>query len=170
LVTSLEFRKFVNSLNPRAIIPTRMTIAKIMHSEYELAIPAVQRKSQTAKGIIHLIFDGWTSRQNASFLGINAYCIDTDWNHQVVFLGLPLLKRRYTSEVIYEKVATILRFFLVLKTGELPGPSPPQKSTSKNVRFGLALAPFQGVRGDVAAAVAHSSLLLEFFENSIRIG
>jgi hypothetical protein len=38
LATSSKFRKFVNSLNPGAIIPLRMTIAKIMHSEYELAI------------------------------------------------------------------------------------------------------------------------------------
>ncbi|KAM4065570.1 ribonuclease H-like protein [Hirsutella rhossiliensis] len=30
--------------------------------------------------MIHFTFDGWTSRQNTSFLGINAHFIDQDWN------------------------------------------------------------------------------------------
>jgi hypothetical protein len=33
---------------------------------------------QTAKKLIHLTFDCWTSRQNDPYLGINAYFLDRD--------------------------------------------------------------------------------------------
>jgi hypothetical protein len=37
--------------------------------------------------------------------------IDKDWKHYTVFLGLPPLLNRHTSDVIAEKIAAILRFF-----------------------------------------------------------
>jgi hypothetical protein len=83
----------------------------LLSKEYEKAVPEVRRKLQTAMGMIHLTFDGWTSRQNISFLGVSAHFLDEDWNHQTVLLGLPPLARRHTGQTIHEEVKRMLEFF-----------------------------------------------------------
>jgi hypothetical protein len=50
----------------------------LVAKEYARAVPFVKQKLATARGMINLSFDGWTSRQNVSFLGINAHFIDED--------------------------------------------------------------------------------------------
>jgi hypothetical protein len=61
--------------------------------------------------MIHFTFDGWTFRQNDSFLGITAYFMNTNWEHRTVFLELPFLLNRYINNAITDEIAAILRFF-----------------------------------------------------------
>jgi hypothetical protein len=68
---------------------------------------------QTAKGLIHLTFDSWTSRQNDPYLGINACFVDRDWKQQTVLLGLQPLQGTHTGASIADEVAVVLKFFEV---------------------------------------------------------
>jgi hypothetical protein len=61
--------------------------------------------------LIHFTFNGWTSRQNDFFLGINAYFLNEDWNQRTVFLGLPALLYRHTGAAIAEEMAGVAEFF-----------------------------------------------------------
>jgi predicted component of type VI protein secretion system len=61
--------------------------------------------------MVHFTFDGWTSRQNASFLGINAHFIDRDWKQWRMLLALPALKRRHTGEALADEVADTIYMF-----------------------------------------------------------
>jgi hypothetical protein len=80
LITSKEWQKYTKLLNPVVTMPGRWKMRNLVATEYARAFSFVKKKLATARGIIHLSFDGWTSRQNASFLGINAHFIDEDWN------------------------------------------------------------------------------------------
>ncbi|KJZ69052.1 hypothetical protein HIM_11563 [Hirsutella minnesotensis 3608] len=68
--------------------------------------------------MIHFTFDGWTSRQNTSFLGINAHFIDQDWKQWRILLGLPALRKRHTGAALADEVAdTICAFGLQDRVG-----------------------------------------------------
>jgi hypothetical protein len=60
-------------------IPSPQTLKRMMDNEYERAIGSVAEVLQSVRGQIHYTFDGWTSRVNTSFLGINAHFIDRNW-------------------------------------------------------------------------------------------
>jgi hypothetical protein len=66
---------------------------------------------QSAKSLMHFIFDRWTSRQNVSFLGMNAYFLDEKWVFRTIFLGLPPLLYCYTGNAIADEMAAVLQFF-----------------------------------------------------------
>jgi hypothetical protein len=65
----------------------------------------------TACDTVHFSFDGWTSRQNDSFLGVNAHFLDKNWVHQTVFLGLLPLMHHHTGNAIADEMASILQEF-----------------------------------------------------------
>ncbi|RKK07682.1 hypothetical protein BFJ67_g18295, partial [Fusarium oxysporum f. sp. cepae] len=68
--------------------------------------------------MIHFTFDGWTSRQNASFLGINAHFVDRDWKQWRILLALPALRNRHTGAALADEVAdTICAFGLQDRIG-----------------------------------------------------
>jgi hypothetical protein len=111
LVATPDFRLFINSINPGVKIPSKGTILSLLNNKYKKVVPEMRRKLQTAMGMIHLTFDGWTSRQNTSFLGVSARFLDKDWNHQTVLLGLPPLARHHTGQAIHEEAKRMLEFF-----------------------------------------------------------
>lgn len=61
--------------------------------------------------MVHFIFDSWTSRQNTSFLGINAHFIDRDWKQWRILLALPALRKRHTREALADEVADTMCAF-----------------------------------------------------------
>jgi hypothetical protein len=98
-------------MSPAAKIPSRTTLRNLLAKEYQLIIPQVRKILQSALGMIHFTFDGWTSRQNDSFLSVTGHFIDKNLEHRTVFLGLPPLLNRHISDAIAEEIAAILRFF-----------------------------------------------------------
>jgi hypothetical protein len=60
---------------------------------------------------VHFTFDGWTFRQNVSFLGMNAYFLAQNWVFRTIFLGLPPLRNYYTGNTIADEMAAVLQFF-----------------------------------------------------------
>jgi hypothetical protein len=106
-----EFRRWALYRNPAAPLPADRTIANRLKAEYQRAVPYVKRMLQSARGLIHFTFDGWTSRQNVSFMGMNAHFLDHDWVHRSVFLGLPALLHRHTGIAMADEMTTVAEFF-----------------------------------------------------------
>ncbi|XP_044714629.1 Ribonuclease H-like protein [Hirsutella rhossiliensis] len=83
VVNSERFRRLLLYNNPalqEGQIPTGKTLVNLLLDEYNRALGPLCELLQRARSMIHFTFDGWTSRQNTSFLGINAHFIDQDWN------------------------------------------------------------------------------------------
>ncbi|KAI8417250.1 hypothetical protein FOFC_03563 [Fusarium oxysporum] len=94
-------------------IPSDRTLVNLLTSEYNRASQEVRVLLQKARSMVHFTFDGWTSRQNASFLGINAHFVDRDWKQWRILLALPALRNRHTGAVLADEVAdTICAFDL----------------------------------------------------------
>ena len=53
-------------------------MVKLLLAEYQIALGPVRQLLATARGMIHLTFDGWTSRKFSSFIGIHAHLIDAN--------------------------------------------------------------------------------------------
>jgi hypothetical protein len=114
IVESDEFRAILlygNSLVCPSHIPSADTLIRLLFAEYERASTSVRSVLQTALHLIHFCFDGWTSRSNLSFLGINAQFVDKNFRLRKVLLGLPQLDGRHTGKAIAEEVSRILSFW-----------------------------------------------------------
>ncbi|KAJ3575724.1 hypothetical protein NPX13_g3934 [Xylaria arbuscula] len=92
-------------------LPHSKTITRLLLSEYQRAVPLVKAFLRTARGLIHLTFDGWTSRKLTSFIGIHAHFVDKDFKRWTILLGLPALSKRHTRSDVADEVLAIIRFF-----------------------------------------------------------
>ncbi|RKK90483.1 hypothetical protein BFJ68_g16436 [Fusarium oxysporum] len=121
LVNSERFRRLLLYNNPslqEGQIPTGKTLVTLLMDEYSRALGPVRELLRRARSMIHFTFDGWTSRQNTSFLGINAHFIDQDWKQWKILLALPALKKRHTGTALADEVAdTIYSFDVQDKLG-----------------------------------------------------
>ncbi|KAG4275825.1 hypothetical protein FPRO04_14334 [Fusarium proliferatum] len=98
-------------------LPFNLVNSELM-DEYSRALGPVRELLRRARSMIHFTFDGWTSRQNTSFLGINAHFIDQDWKQWKILLALPALKKRHTGTALADEVAdTIYAFDVQDKLG-----------------------------------------------------
>jgi hypothetical protein len=94
LVNSERFKRLLLYNNPslqEGQIPTSKTLINLLIGEYKRALGPLYELLQTARSMIHFTFDGWTSRQNSSFLGINAHLsIEIGSNGESFWPCLPL--------------------------------------------------------------------------------
>ncbi|KAG6990743.1 putative AC transposase [Fusarium oxysporum f. sp. conglutinans] len=120
LVNSERFRRLLlyNPSLREEQIPSDRTLVNLLTNEYNRASQEVRVLLRKARSMVHFTFDGWTSRQNASFLGINAHFIDRDWKQWRILLALPALRNRHTGAVLADEVAdTICAFDLQDRIG-----------------------------------------------------
>ena len=114
LINSERFRRLLLYNNPslqEGQIPTGKTLVNLLINEYNRALGPLHELLQRARSMIHFTFDGWTSRQNTSFLGINAHFIDQDWKQWRILLALPALRKRHTGEALADEVADTMCAF-----------------------------------------------------------
>jgi hypothetical protein len=111
VVSSERFRSFVESINPMCWIPSRQRIKPLIEKKYQYAVPHVKHLLHSAKRLIHLTFDGWTFRQNVSYLGINAHFMDGNWKQHRVIIGLMPFTESHTGSYIAKTTITILEFW-----------------------------------------------------------
>lgn len=100
-----------NPLIDERDLPHTRTITRLLMAEYQRAVPKIKELLRTARGMIHLTFDGWTSRRFTSFVGIHAHFIDRNFKRWVLLLGLPALVKRHTGSDVADEVLAIIRFF-----------------------------------------------------------
>ena len=123
IVQCERFQRMLLYNNPvleKEQIPSPQTLKRMIDNEYERAIGSVTEVLQSARGLIHYTFDGWTSRVNTSFLGINAHFIDRNWKQWDFLLALPPLQRRHTGEALADEVADTLVYFGVEERYSIP--------------------------------------------------
>lgn len=114
VVDSDRFQRILLYNNPvlqQAQIPSGKTLIRMLDDEYDRAIGSVSEVLRFARGQIHYTFDGWTSRTNTSFLGVNAHFIDQDWKQWDFLLALPPLHKRHTGAALADEVADTLTYF-----------------------------------------------------------
>ena len=114
LVNSERFRRLLLYNNPSlqaGQIPSDRSLVTLLTNEYNRALGPVRALLRRARSMIHFTFDGWTSRQNTSFLGINAHFIDCDWKQWRILLALPALRARHTGAVLADEVADTISAF-----------------------------------------------------------
>jgi hypothetical protein len=85
----------------------------MLESEYSAAIGPVTEFLCNARSQIHFAFDGWTSNQNSSFLGINAQFVDRNFVQHQVLLGLRPLRGRHAGSSLANEVADTLSFWQI---------------------------------------------------------
>ena len=108
IIESDEFKALLlygNSVIRPSHIPSADTLIRLLFMEYERASSSVKSVLQTALHLIYFCFDGWTSRSNLSFLGINAQFVDKNFKLRKVLLGLPQLDGRHTGEALARRFA-----------------------------------------------------------------
>lgn len=98
MVDEVEFRKFVEMLNPGYTLPTRKTLSEsILPKVYAKVLEKV--KEQIAKAAaICITTDAWTSSVQDGYVAITAHFIDTD-THKLctVMIGCIEFEERHTS-------------------------------------------------------------------------
>lgn len=75
---------------------------------YNWAKGAVTEHLKTARGKIHIKFDGWTFRNQLSLLGVNCFFVDQQWRHRKLLLALLAVSGRHTGDNLVDEVADVL--------------------------------------------------------------
>jgi hypothetical protein len=116
LVNSERFKRLLLYNNPslqEEQILTSKTLINLLIDEYKRAIVPLHEQLQRARSIIHFTVDGWTSRQNTSFLGINAHLLIEIGSNGGSFWPCLPLRKRHAGEALADEVAdTICAFGL----------------------------------------------------------
>lgn len=110
-VDSPAFLRVLRSLNPIASIPNSKTFFRLLRTEFVKGKESVRELLATARGMVHITFDGWTSRHSTSFIGVNVYSIDRDWKQWTFLLGLPPVGGRHRGIDIAKDIIAILEDF-----------------------------------------------------------
>ncbi|CAG5000612.1 unnamed protein product [Parnassius apollo] len=99
LVEEVEFRKFIEMLNPGYTLPTRKTLSEsLLPKVYNKVMEAVKMKIAKAVAIC-ITTDAWTSIVNDGYIAITAHFIDTEINKLcTVMIGCIEFEERHTSE------------------------------------------------------------------------
>jgi hypothetical protein len=74
----------------------------------------VQNKLQNAYGKISLTLDGWTSKNQKSFLGITAHWIDENWNLNQITLEFHPLEGPHSGENLSKVLIKVLKEYGIL--------------------------------------------------------
>lgn len=111
IVETIGFKRLLCFLCPmiRGRIPSAKTLRQRLDDVYKRNQGIVTEHLKTARSKIHISFDGWTSRNHLSFLGIHASFIDKEWNHRKLLLGMPRVSERHTGTNLAKHVTNILR-------------------------------------------------------------
>ena len=115
IVETPSFKRLIEYIRPATQLPSRRTLLRLLRAEYDRGVTAIKSLLQTARGMIHFTFDGWTSRRNTSFLGVTVYFIDRDWKQWCFLLGLPPLRGCHTGGALADEVYNILTYFGIEK-------------------------------------------------------
>jgi hypothetical protein len=110
IIESERLRRLIEFVNPmyKGKIPSAAVLRSRLRSIYEGAKGAVTEHLKTARGKVHITFDGWTSRNQLSLLGVNCFFVDQQWQHRRLLLALPPVCGRHTGDNLANEVADVL--------------------------------------------------------------
>lgn len=100
IVEDKEFRNLINMLSPSYIIPSRKTVSNsLLPQMYEVVVQNVKLQLQNVSAVC-LTTDGWTSRNNQSFVAVTAHFIDPrkEIDLSTVLLGCTSFPLKHTAK------------------------------------------------------------------------
>ncbi|KAF4314536.1 HAT domain-containing protein [Botryosphaeria dothidea] len=83
-------------------------LVKLLIDEFNRHKGIVTELLHGAPGLIYLSFDGWTSRNNLSLLGLNIHFLSREGKVRQFLIRLPEVEGRYTGVNLAEEVAKII--------------------------------------------------------------
>ncbi|EKG09103.1 Ribonuclease H-like protein, partial [Macrophomina phaseolina MS6] len=111
-VESERFRCLLEYTNPQVAstgcLPSHPTIRKWLLGEFNRHKGVVTEVLHGAPGLIHLSFDGWSSRNRLSLLGLNVHFLSSSGKVRQFLIGLPKLEGRHTGVNLAEEVARVI--------------------------------------------------------------
>ena len=110
IVESERLRRLIEFVGPayKNKIPSAAVLRSRLRSLYVGAKGAVTEHLKSARGKIHITFDGWTSRHQLSLLGVNCFFVDREWRHRTLLLAIPAICGRHTGDNLANEVAEVL--------------------------------------------------------------
>ncbi|EAQ90194.1 hypothetical protein CHGG_06813 [Chaetomium globosum CBS 148.51] len=112
-------RDVFSYLNPSVDIQKANLSEKTVHAlavrEVERHKDAVVKTLQESPGLVHLVFDGWTSRNRLSLYGVSAVFRDEEGTPHKIVLSLPEMSDRHTGENIAEAILDVIRNYGIEK-------------------------------------------------------
>lgn len=114
IVNDARFQRLLLYNNPLLQVhdlPKAMTLWRILHDEYQRALGPITEILKTSRGMIHLTFDGWTSKSMLSFIGIDVHFVDRDFRQHTFRLGLPPVRGTHKGLDAANDVGEVLSYF-----------------------------------------------------------
>ncbi|KAJ3499546.1 hypothetical protein NLG97_g234 [Lecanicillium saksenae] len=110
IVESDRLRRLIEFISPlyKDKVPSAAVLRSRLRSLYVAAKGAVTEHLKSARGKIHITFDGWTSRHQLSLLGVNCFFVDKQWRHRTLLLAIPAICGRHTGDNLANEVADVL--------------------------------------------------------------
>jgi hypothetical protein len=107
-----DLRDLFSFLNPSVEIQHANLSEKSVHAivvrEFERHKGTVVKTLRESPGQVHLVFDGWTSRNRLSLYGVSAVFRDSGNKPHKIVLGLPEMEDRHTGEKIAEAILEVI--------------------------------------------------------------
>ena len=116
-VESATFRQFLAAimpLQPNSLLPTRLTLRRWVLSTFDENKVTIAMHLAAAKSHISISFDGWTSPNNISFLGIVAHWSDEEYNLRSALISLKEVQFSHAGTDLATIVMTVLEGYGIL--------------------------------------------------------
>lgn len=108
VVKNIDFRMFLNELNPSFIIPSQETVKNIIHEAFNYTLPQLKALIKDEAISVSLTMDLWTSKSRQGYLGITCSFIDSEWKLKEFTLTIEHVRYPHTATHILETLESIL--------------------------------------------------------------
>ncbi|CAI5483601.1 unnamed protein product [Closterium sp. Yama58-4] len=95
-----DFRTYLHWLNPRASMPSRVTLANDIHAAYNACVGKIKNLLLNLSCKVSFTHDTWSSPTNASYIAITCHWIDDDFNNKSILLDFKHFECHHTGEAI----------------------------------------------------------------------
>ena len=128
-----EYQALLLSINPAIdefLVGSRGTVAADLKTAHTVHEQAVKRRLLSARSLIHISMDVWSSPQRKSFIAIHAQWVDEAYMPHKALLGLPNLRRsRAGAAMAPHLMSVIQKFDLAHRLGYFTGDNDTKNDT-----------------------------------------
>lgn len=115
LVEDVEFKKFVNMLNPNYALPSRKTISSLLSIKYNQIYDQIKANLNRNVEFVSLTTDTWTSLRNESYMAVTVHFIDEKCELNSYLLSCSKFSEKHTSENLKSSLLEITENWSIRK-------------------------------------------------------
>lgn len=114
LADDVKFRRFLNALNPKYVLPDRKTVREKIKEKFEAKKKEVKAKLSSINSKINITTDIWTSATKEPYISVTGHFIDEKWNLNSVLLDVFYFPHPHDGVYCFDVVKEVLinNFFL----------------------------------------------------------